>query len=133
MAFSKKLLKLRNGLGLSQTQLGEALGVSKQTIIGYETGKGYPKFEMIPKIAAFFNISTDTLMSEQDLFISEVQSTHGTQSARNAEEIINNAVMLLAGGTLGDADSDAAIRSLQDAYLHAKIENKRYTPKKYLK
>lgn len=43
MDFAKKLKKLRKLRGLSQTDLGNKVGVSLQTITNYETNKRLPK------------------------------------------------------------------------------------------
>ena len=40
--FSEKVRDARNELGLSQTQLGEAAGVSLRTILAYEKGEKTP-------------------------------------------------------------------------------------------
>lgn len=47
----EKMRKLRD---LSQEQLGEALGVSRQTIISIEKGKYNPSLDLAFRIARFF-------------------------------------------------------------------------------
>lgn len=59
---AENLKRLRQGCGLTQEQLAERLGVSFQSVSRWETGLSYPDIEMIPEIAAFFEVSTDVLM-----------------------------------------------------------------------
>ena len=53
---------LRQSMGLTQEQLAERLGVSYQSVSRWEGGSSYPDIELIPEIAAFFEVSTDVLM-----------------------------------------------------------------------
>ncbi len=56
------LKRLRRIRGLTQEQLAEQLGVSFQSVSRWENGLSYPDIELIPEIAAFFEVSTDVLM-----------------------------------------------------------------------
>lgn len=49
---------------LTQSELASRLFVTKQAVSKWETNRGYPDFEMLPKIAKEFGISIDTLMGE---------------------------------------------------------------------
>ena len=42
MNFNEKLIELRKSKGLSQDELGNALGVSRQTISKWELAQSYP-------------------------------------------------------------------------------------------
>lgn len=53
---------LRQAKGLTQEQLAEHLGVSYQSVSRWEGGASYPDIELIPEIAAFFEVTTDVLM-----------------------------------------------------------------------
>ena len=45
MNFSQKLMELRRSKGMSQEQLGEKLGVTRQTISKWELGQTTPEME----------------------------------------------------------------------------------------
>lgn len=45
MNFNEKLIELRKSKGLSQDELGNALGVSRQTISKWELAQSYPDFQ----------------------------------------------------------------------------------------
>lgn len=52
----KQILKeLRSEIGLTQQELGDKLGVSRQAIIALETSKHIPSLDLAYKIAALFN------------------------------------------------------------------------------
>ena len=46
--------KLRKDSGLTQADLGKAMGVSRQTIISLENGKYNPSIELAYKISHYF-------------------------------------------------------------------------------
>ena len=59
---SENIKKLRQTKGLTQEELADQLGVSFQSISRWENALSYPDIELIPEIAAFFEVSTDALM-----------------------------------------------------------------------
>lgn len=62
MELSGKILQLRKALGLSQEQLAEQVGVSRQSISKWETGQSAPELEKIVELSRVFGISTDELL-----------------------------------------------------------------------
>jgi len=63
---SKKLLALRKELDLTQDQVAEAIGVSKQSISKYERGIKVPSRENINKLAEVFDVRTDYLLGKSE-------------------------------------------------------------------
>lgn len=61
MEFNEKLLNLRKEKGLSQEELGEKLGVTRQTVSKWELGSTSPKLDDLKKLSELFNISIDEL------------------------------------------------------------------------
>lgn len=53
--------RLRRERDVTQEELAAALDVTYQSVSRWENGQSYPDMELIPKIAAFFGISTDVL------------------------------------------------------------------------
>ena len=62
--FGENLRTLRLSENLSQTKLGEELGVCNQTVSFWEIGKREPDLDMLLKIAEFFQVSTDYLLGK---------------------------------------------------------------------
>ncbi len=134
MNFGEKVKTLRKEKGLTQTELGQEIGVSLRTIISYETGKSHPKKrDVYTKLAEFFNIDQEYLLTEDEEFITEAKEKYGSRGGKQASELVAEIGGLFAGGELSESDKDAIMRSLQEAYWNAKEENKKYTPKKHRK
>jgi len=62
MNFDEQLIQLRKQKGLSQEQLGEQIGVSRQTISKWELGDTTPEMEKLIMLGDFFDISIDKLI-----------------------------------------------------------------------
>lgn len=67
MKFNEKLIELRKAKGLSQEELGNELGVSRQTVSKWELGQSYPDFQKLVLLSDFFDISLDKLIKDIDL------------------------------------------------------------------
>ena len=65
MTFAEKLKFIRKQAGMSQEQLAEKLGVSRQAVTKWETDAGIPDIENIMAISALFDISIDELLSNE--------------------------------------------------------------------
>ena len=59
---NKQKSELRNIRGISQIQLANKLGVTKQSVSNWENDNILPSIEMLVKIANFFEVSTDYLL-----------------------------------------------------------------------
>ena len=65
MTFAEKLKSIRKQAGMSQEQLAEKLGVSRQAVTKWETDAGIPDIENMMAISALFDISIDELLSNE--------------------------------------------------------------------
>jgi len=59
---SKRLTKYRKAAKLSQEEVADKLGVSRQTVSKWETGQSTPDFDKIAPLCELYNISTDELL-----------------------------------------------------------------------
>ena len=66
MALSERLYELRKKRGLSQEQLADQLGVSRQAVSKWESGRAVPETNTLISISTFFDVSLDYLMKEDD-------------------------------------------------------------------
>ena len=64
MNFSDKLKEIRKKEGISQEQLAEKIGVTRQAITKWETGKGLPDVENMVIIAEIFKTTIDELLMD---------------------------------------------------------------------
>ena len=65
MSFNDRLKEARKKKGFTQTQLGEAIGVGKTTIAGYESGKREPDVNKIYRMMAALDIEANSLTQEE--------------------------------------------------------------------
>lgn len=73
--FINNLKSLRTNKGLKQEELAKILGLSRSTITKYETGEREPDFEILEKIADYFNVSTDFLLGREKRELLNVNET----------------------------------------------------------
>ena len=62
---SENIYKLRRESGLSQEQLAEKIGVSRQTISKWEGGLSKPELDKLKALSEFFQITLDELTGNQ--------------------------------------------------------------------
>lgn len=62
----QRLKELRTQRGLTQSQIGELLGVSCVTIARYEAGEREPSNAKLTTLANFFDVSVDYLMGREE-------------------------------------------------------------------
>ena len=63
--FPQRLKELRLKKGLTQTELGEKVGVKQSTFTNWENGKREPNFETIIKLADLLEVSLDWLFGRE--------------------------------------------------------------------
>lgn len=64
--FSAKLSKLRKEKGISQKQCALNLGVDSSKYNKWENGKNRPSYDMVCRLANFFDTTTDYLLGASD-------------------------------------------------------------------
>lgn len=133
MTFGEKIKSLRKSKGMNQTQLANILGVSLRTIRGWEAEGRYPKqHELYQKLADTLGCDVSYLITEGESFITEASEQYGSRGARQAQQILEQAAAMFAGGELTDEDKTAFMDEIQMLYLDSKKRAKKFTPKKYL-
>ena len=65
MEIGSKIKNARNRASLTQEQAAEALGVSRQTVSNWETGKSYPDIISVIKMSDLYSVSLDHLLKEE--------------------------------------------------------------------
>lgn len=62
IGIGETIVFMRRKKGMTQSELAEYFGVTKASVSKWETGSSYPDILLLPKMAAFFQISIDELM-----------------------------------------------------------------------
>ena len=65
MIFADKLIELRKKAGMSQEELAEKLGVSRQSVSKWEGAQSTPDLNRILEISKIFDVSTDYLLKDE--------------------------------------------------------------------
>lgn len=65
MDIGSKLQKARTGAAMTQEQVAEALGVSRQTVSNWENGKTYPDIKSVVTLSGLYGVSLDHLLKEE--------------------------------------------------------------------
>lgn len=66
MHYYPRLRDLRKDMDLTQDELVKKLGMHKTTYTNYEQGKREPPFDLIIKLAKFYNVSIDYIAGLTD-------------------------------------------------------------------
>ena len=64
MNLSENIKKIRKENNLSQEQLAEKLGVSRQSVSKWESNQAYPEMEKMLQICQIFNLNIDELLNQ---------------------------------------------------------------------
>ena len=73
MKFGDKLLGLRKKNGLSQEELAEKLGVSRQSVSKWESNNAYPETDKIVQICNLFSCTMDDLINDEITDIKQIE------------------------------------------------------------
>lgn len=65
MNMPQKIRTLRKKKGMTQLELAEAVGVSRQAITGWETGTSKPSIENLQNLSRLYNISLEMLLDDE--------------------------------------------------------------------
>lgn len=97
--FGERLKYLRTEKGLTQSELGKELGISRGAISYYEAGDRMPDINVLYDVAKYFNVSSDYLIglsdnSTTDITIKEISNRIGlSDKAIENMEKLNKSTM----------------------------------------
>lgn len=86
MNLGNSLSRARRNCGLSQEEVAEKLGVSRQTISKWETDETLPDIRQSKRLALLYHLSLDELI-DFDLDVKEVEQAIARISAKTEEKI----------------------------------------------
>lgn len=129
MNFTEKLQNLRKQKGLTQAELAEKVGVSCRSIQNYELGSRYPKRNILDKLCEVLETKIEYLVSSSDDFLGFVQAEDGARGVVSAQQLLDCAGALFAGGDMSEDDKDKVMLALQKIYWKSKEKNRKYAGK----
>ena len=119
MTMGEKLQLLRKSRGLSQEQLAAELDVSRQAISKWECGDSTPDLDKLRAICAYFGVTTDHLIWENEEDAPKAAVPAKERASRGRNEVFSNVlllVLLLAG--IAALWSSLRISFANDAMVH---------------
>lgn len=96
MSFDKKLQSLRKTSGLSQEELAQELGVSRQAVSKWESGTSYPEMDKLILMTRLFKCSLDDLVNDEikDSSIIQNKTSKGQTYIDSLLEFINKSITM---------------------------------------
>lgn len=86
MQFCEKLMELRRKTGLSQEQLADRLGVTRQSVSKWESGAAMPELGKLIALSELFGVSIDYLVKDGDA-LDPAAEQESSRSARVEEKL----------------------------------------------
>ncbi len=94
MTIGEKILNLRKNKGLSQEQLAEELGISRQAVSKWEAEQSIPDIDKVILLAEFFHVTTDYILRDidEEKTVNETANELKTNLENTAENTKNRKV-----------------------------------------
>ena len=83
----QRIARLRKAEGITQKELAEKIGVTRTVITDYECGRVRIYDEMLARLAAALNVSTDALLGLKNSKTPEVSSLRLVKRIRELEQL----------------------------------------------
>ncbi|MCL2227421.1 MAG: helix-turn-helix domain-containing protein [Oscillospiraceae bacterium] len=96
---SEKLKQARSAAKLSQETVAEKVGVSRQTISNWETGKSYPDIASIVILGDVYEMTLDSLLKDDKALIKHYKDS--TDVAKSNRQMIFSLILIMAIGVAG--------------------------------
>ena len=125
---------------MTQKELAKKCGVTEATISRYISGARNPRGEILSKIASVIGISTDYLLGNSDIKLSDNNNSLNQKDEKDIEKALNKTLeilenqegLMLSGQPVDEQDFELIKLAIKNGLEYAKISNKKkYTPKKY--
>lgn len=113
-----RLAELRNNKKISQKELATQIGYSQNMISQWENGTRDPGTEVLKKLAAFFDVSVDYLLGEDN-------PPENKKIPKDLKKILEDEEVTLNGRMLSEDEKEQMLRIVEALYWDAKEKNKR--------
>ena len=90
----------RSSKGMTQEKAAEALGVSRQTVSNWETGKSYPDIVSVIRMSDLYDVSLDHLLKEETS-VKQSYTSYLEESTNTIKSRRTHSITILVSLTLG--------------------------------
>lgn len=125
--FGEKIRARREELKISQEQLAALSGLTRRSIVSYETTDKRPYHSTVQKLAAALGVTVRYLEHdeidnpqagiEEEPFIQEARARYGKRGADEMAALLTQNEQLFAGGTLTEEQKDLFYEAVTRAYF----------------
>lgn len=125
--FGEKVKWKREELQIGQEQLGNLCGVSRRTIVSYETGGKYPREATLRKLAQALGVTEQYLLNDdctdpnagidEEPYVQAARDAFGKKGADEMASLLKQNEALFAGGTLSEDQKDMFFEAVSRAYF----------------
>ncbi|WP_234124499.1 helix-turn-helix domain-containing protein [Clostridium hydrogenum] len=120
MGFADNLKSIRQERHISQEELAEIMGVSRQAVSKWEQGSGYPETEKLLVLAKKLNVSLDYLM------------VGAVKSSEDNKTLVNNIIVPTGKITIKSYDGKSIVNCYKVLASHVMYKAKNDEPKYWL-
>lgn len=135
--FGEKIKDQRDRLGINQEQLANMIGVSRRSVITYETGTATPRQNTLRKLAEALGVTQRYLTNDdvddpqagidEEPFVQAAREAFGKKGAEEMAQLLMKNEALFAGGSLSEDQKDMFYEAITKAYF----ANKQHAREKF--
>ena len=131
---------IRDSRNIKDSQVAKETGITKSTFSEWKSGKYTPKQDKLQKIADFFGVTIDYLMTGTEDTTKEYHQLNARDErdiSRRLEQTLSDlegqqGALMFDGAPLDDETKELLKASLEHSIRVAKINAKKFTNKRYL-
>ena len=130
LSFGEKVRNRREELGLSQEQLASLAGITRRSIVNYETDVKKPFMSTLRKLAAALGVTIYYLQHdeeedpqaniEEEPYIQAARDAFGKRAEEEMALVLTQAEAVFAGGSISEDQKDILYQALSQAYFRNK-------------
>ena len=134
MKYGDRLKRLRENKKLSQQQLADKLNINRSTYARYELNKTQPDYETLQKLAEFYNVSIDYILTGVDTKLTEKDERDiAKRMEKIKQDLAADGGLSFYGEPLSEEAKQSLLEAMEFAVRQAQRINKKYIPKKHRK
>ena len=95
LKINEQIMALRKRKGITQGELADVLGVSNQSVSKWESGQCCPDIQLLPTLAAYFEVSIDELMGLETPKTELNSDEHERKASNINDSLLAEAIELL--------------------------------------
>ena len=117
-----KLLALRKRSGMSQQEVADTVGVTRQTISNWELGQGSPTLDKAAELARLYGVSLDDLASDEVEIVTRERRERKHDFHILKSLVGKTATLELADSVADDIIKHAAVLDVSDGWMRVNCD-----------